>query len=133
MICQNCQKQIPDKAKVCLYCEAPVEPEPTQEEMDLVLQMLGGMPPDALADLRRVIEESATADDFVNAIFVGECPKCGSSETGDCENDPDIDDLLTGRCFACGQLFCTECLRLLTPEKPSCDCADEEEELAERN
>ena len=30
MQCLNCGKKIPNTAKVCRYCEAVVEPEPTE-------------------------------------------------------------------------------------------------------
>ena len=42
-------------------------------------------------------------------IMVGECPKCGSDQVGDCDADPEIDNILVGRCFECGQLWCVEC------------------------
>ena len=63
--------------------------------------------------------------------FVGACPKCEGTNTGDCENDPEIDELLVGRCYDCGQLWCTECLRLLEPQAAYCECWDEEESLEE--
>jgi hypothetical protein len=34
MRCWNCGKKIPEKAKVCRFCEAAVEDEPTEEEKD---------------------------------------------------------------------------------------------------
>ena len=54
------------------------------------------------------------------------CPKCGSHDTGNCGNDPEINDLMVGRCYDCGQLFCTECGRLLEPQSASCDCWDDD-------
>jgi hypothetical protein len=131
MRCLNCGKKIPKKAKVCEYCEAVVEPGPTAEEQEAVAEVLGQIPPEALEEFRTLIGESATAEEFVNRIFVGDCPKCGSSETGDCENDPEIDNLLVGRCYKCGQLWCTECLTLLKQDLPSCACWDEDDEFDE--
>ena len=52
---------------------------------------------------------------------------CRSENTGDCEHDPEINDILVGRCFDCGQLWCTECDRLLKKDCPSCECWEEDE------
>jgi hypothetical protein len=79
-----------------------------------------------VSELRQAISESATAEEFANRILVGNCPKCGCPDTGNCENDPEINELLVGRCYACGQLFCSECGRLLELQAPYCDCWDED-------
>ena len=126
MRCWNCGKNIPDTAKVCRFCEAAVEDEPTELDKDVVRDILGQMPPDALNELRAAFENSETADDFADRIFVGDCPKCGSEDTGNCEADPEIEELLVGRCYHCGQLWCTECRRLLERNAPSCECWEEE-------
>ena len=126
MRCWNCGKKIPDTAKVCRFCEAAVQDEPTEAEKDLVRDLLGTMPPEALDELRTAFGNSETAEEFVNSIFVGDCPKCGSEDTGDCDADPEIEELLVGRCYDCGQLWCTECRRLLEQNSPSCECWKEE-------
>ena len=117
---------IPDKAKVCGFCEAAVENEPTAEEEEVVRDLLDQMPPEALEELRAAFAGSGTAEEFVDRIFVGDCPKCGSEETGNCQSDPEIEELLVGRCYQCGQLWCTECDRLLEQDSPSCECWEEE-------
>jgi hypothetical protein len=89
------------------------------------------LPPDALAELHQVFAECDSAEEFANRIMVGECPKCGSQNTDDCEDDPEIDELLVGRCHDCGQLWCTECRRLLTPKAAFCECWEEDDELFE--
>jgi hypothetical protein len=127
MRCWNCGRQVRRSAQVCQYCEAAVEPEPSEEEKEAVREILGQMPADALEELRSAIEQSDTAEDFVNRIFIGDCPKCGSHETGHCENDPEIGELLVGHCFECGQLWCSECGRLLEPDSASCPCWEDEE------
>jgi hypothetical protein len=127
MRCRNCGKKIPDKAKVCGFCEAAVEDGPTREEEAMVRDLLEQMPPEALDDLRSAFEVSDTAEGFADRIFVGDCPKCGSADTGNCEADPEIGELLVGRCYRCGQLWCTECGRLLTRDSPSCECWKEDE------
>jgi hypothetical protein len=127
MRCWNCGKKIPDKAQVCRYCEAAVEAEPSDEEKELARDVLGQMPPDALDELREAFAHSGTAEEFADRIFVGDCPKCGSQDTGNCEADPEIEDLLVGRCYHCGQLWCTECRKLLSRDAPSCPCLDDDE------
>ena len=109
MLCWNCGKKIPDDAKSCRHCEATVEPEPTEEEIAAVQEVLAGMSPDLLEELEATFAVSENAEDFVNRLMVGDCPQCGSSETGDCEHDPEIDDICVGRCFQCGQLWCLDC------------------------
>ncbi len=118
MRCWNCGKKIPDQAKACEFCEAAVEDEPTEEGEALVRDLLKQMPPEALEELRSATEGSHTAEDFAYRIFVGDCPKCGSKETGNCADDPEIEELLVGRCYHCGQLWCTECGRLLERDLP---------------
>ena len=128
MRCSNCGKEIPEAARACQFCEAAVEPEPTEEEKDVARELLEGMPPEAIDELRAMMEQSETAEEFADRIFIGDCPKCGSAETGNCENDPEIDCLLVGRCYQCGQLWCSECRRLLEQGSPVCECWTEEEE-----
>jgi hypothetical protein len=128
MRCWNCGKKIPDTAKVCRFCEAAVEDEPTEEEKDVVQDLLKQMPPEAMDELRAAFEGSETAEEFADRIFVGDCPKCGSEETGNCEADPEIEELLVGRCYQCGQLWCTDCGQLLERDSPSCECWKEEDD-----
>jgi hypothetical protein len=127
MRCWNCEKKIPEDAKVCRFCEATVEDEPGEEEKDVVRDLLAQMPPEAIEELCAAFEGSNTAEEFADRIFVGNCPKCNSEETGNCEADPEIGELLVGRCYQCGQLWCTECGRLLERDSPSCECWEEEE------
>jgi hypothetical protein len=127
MRCLNCNRDIPNNAKICAHCEAPVMPAPSAEEMEAARALLEQLPPDVAAELERTVLDSDTADDFINRIFVGACPKCEGTNTGDCENDPEIGELLVGRCYDCGQLWCTECLQLLETRAPFCACWDEEE------
>jgi hypothetical protein len=101
--------------------------EPTAEEMEAARALLEQLTPEAAAELQQVFLDSDTADEFVDRIFVGNCPKCDSENTGNCENDPEIDNLLVGRCYDCGQLFCTECCRLLDSKALVCDCLDDED------
>jgi hypothetical protein len=126
MQCWNCGKDIPEAAKACQFCEAPVEEQITSEEEQMARQVLDMMGPEAMDALQKAVAESSTAEEFVNRIMVGECPKCGSDETGDCDQDPEIENILVGRCFACGQLWCTECDRLLDKENPDCPCWEED-------
>ena len=128
MKCWNCGKNIPDAAKVCRHCEAAVVAGPSEEEEEAIGDFLSNAPPEAMEELRAAFAKSDTAEEFVDRIFVGDCPKCGSEDTGNCEADPEIEDFLVGRCYQCGQLWCTECRRLLDPTAPSCDCLDDDED-----
>ncbi len=133
MRCPNCKRPIPETAKICAHCEMPVSAEPTREEMDAAKEFLDQLPPDALAELHQVFAGSESADDFANRILVGECPKCGSENTGDCEEDPEIDEMLVGRCYDCGQLWCTECRRALKAKDAICECWEDDEELIDED
>jgi hypothetical protein len=127
MRCWNCGTKIPADAKVCGYCEAAVKDEPSAEEIELVRGIVEEMPPEALEELQKAMLGSATAEEFVDSIFVGECPKCGSEDTGNCESDPEIGEFVVGRCYKCGQLWCTLCGKLLTAESPTCECWDDDD------
>jgi hypothetical protein len=127
MRCLNCGKKIPRNAKICQFCEATVEPGPSKEEESLVRNLMDQLPPGSLEELRAAIERGDTAEQFADRVFVGDCPKCGGEETGNCEADPEIGELLVGRCYQCGQLWCTECGRLLQRDATSCECWEEDE------
>jgi hypothetical protein len=127
MRCWNCGHKVTRKAKICGHCEADLSEAPSDDEAAAVMELLGQMPPDVLAELGQVMSESASAEEFANRIMVGSCPGCGSEHTGDCDADPEINDLLVGRCYECGQLWCTECDKLLTQTHPHCDCLDDGE------
>lgn len=109
MLCWSCGKEIADDAVRCEYCEADVVDAPGLQEMNLAREFIESMDPDMQSELLRVFQSSKNGEEFVNRIMVGDCPKCGSSKTGDCEHDPDVEDITIGRCFECGYLWCTIC------------------------
>ena len=117
MICWSCQKEMPDTAKRCPNCEAEVVAEPTADEEAAVQSALASMGPDLIDELRDAFEKSVSGEEFVNRIMVGDCPKCGSSNTGNCENDPEIDDACVARCLECEQLWCPDCGELLKDDQ----------------
>src|SRR5262249_36648943 len=116
MRCWNCDRKIPPDAKICSHCEAPVTAAQSAEEIEAVRDILEHLPPEAEAELNQAFLDSTTAEEFADRILVGNCPKCDSRNTGNCENDPEISELLVGRCYDCGQFWCTECYRLLEPQ-----------------
>jgi hypothetical protein len=122
MICWSCRKEISDTAKRCPHCEAEVVEGPTEEWKAAALDALASMEPEVLSELRDAFEQSATGEEFLNRIMVGDCPKCGSSKTADCENDPDIEDPCVGRCLECGQLWCLDCGEFFTDNFADHDC-----------
>jgi hypothetical protein len=124
MICWSCRRDIPATAKFCPHCEAEVEEEPTADEQAAVQDVLADMGPDVIDELRDAFAKSTTGEEFVNRVMIGDCPQCGSSNTQDCEKDPEIDDLSVARCLACGQLWCSLCGELLKADRPvGHDCA----------
>jgi hypothetical protein len=127
MRCWNCGHPVFKKARVCEHCEADLTEVPSAEDAASVIELLGHMPPAVLAELSEAMSQSGTAEEFANRIMVGPCPSCGSDQTGDCEADPDIGELFVGRCYECGQLWCTECGDALSRKNPHCDCWDEAE------
>jgi hypothetical protein len=126
MRCWNCNKKIPDDAKLCKHCEAPVSEAPTEEEMKAVHEILAGMDEETQQALIEAVQRSSSVDDFVNSIMVGDCPSCGSSDVDDCGDDPEIDDITVGRCLQCGQMWCTECELVFKKGQTHCDrCPDD--------
>jgi hypothetical protein len=101
--------------------------EPTKEALQAAGALLEQLPIEVADEVRQAFLNSGSAEEFATRILVGNCPKCGGLETGNCENDPDIGELLVGRCYDCGQLWCTVCGRLLEPKAAVCDCWNEEE------
>ena len=126
MRCWNCGKKLPENAKDCGFCEMPVDLEPTQEEQNIVRGLLKHFSPEMIDELRAAAAESGTAEDFADRLLVGDCPKCGSAKTVNCEADPEIGELLMGRCYGCGHLWCTECGRPMKAGSLFCECWDEE-------
>jgi hypothetical protein len=127
MRCWNCGHTVSKKARICGHCEADLTEAPSAEEEAAVMELLGQMPPDVLAELGEAMSKCDSAEEFANLIMVGPCPSCGSEKTGDCDADPEINELLIGRCYDCGHLWCTECGNALTRKSLHCACWDEAE------
>ncbi len=83
--------------------------EPTPEQRSMAEQMLRLLDPSAMSELIELAEQCDSEDEFANLIMVGPCPQCDSENTGDCENDPEIEDPCVGHCGDCGQLWCCDC------------------------
>jgi len=82
-------------------------------DKDDFTKVWGALPKDLQDELIDAIEESSaeSPEELLNEIFVGECPKCGSRDTRDCEAVPEVEDITLGLCNKCGYLWCTECGR----------------------
>jgi RNA polymerase subunit RPABC4/transcription elongation factor Spt4 len=126
MNCWNCGYQVEENSKICRRCEADqsehehIDPEVLTD----AATELESHAPGALEALKALAGQHDTAEDFANAILVGPCPECGSLKVGDCDDDPDYVNSFLGRCFACGNVWCTECgYKLKKGEKR---CPDEE-------
>ncbi len=127
MRCWNCGHEVSKKARICAHCEADLAEAPSAEEEAAMMEVFEQLPPEILTELGEAMRESSSALEFANRIMVGACPSCGSDQTGDCEADSEINELLIGRCYECGHLWCTECGNRLTRTKLHCYCWDEEE------
>ena len=129
MNCWNCGYPIEEGTKICRRCEADqtehedVDPEALDKATKMAEQIAPGM----LDTLQQLASQHDTAEDFANAILVGPCPECGSHKVGDCDNDPDYSNGFLGRCFGCGNVWCTECGYKL--KKGETKCRDEDEHL----
>ncbi len=88
--------------------------EPSLAEQEMTMQMLQALDPSLTNELFELAQRCETADEFSNMIMVGSCPACESENTGDCENDPEVDDPCIGRCKECGQLWCCDCGELFS-------------------
>jgi hypothetical protein len=116
-VCWSCDQKLPKDAVRCLHCEAKVEDAPQPEDAAMLMELLGDMDPALMNEMRQMAMECETGDDFINRLMIGECPKCESDNTGNCENDPEIEDPCVGRCFDCGQLFCCDCEEQFVDQK----------------
>ncbi len=120
MKCWNCGKSIPDAAKACRFCEASIVDPPSAEELELVDGLLDAMDPSLRNAIEAAAADSSTAEEFITRMMVGECPTCGSSDVGDCGDDPAIEHPCIGRCYECGQLWCLDCGKFLDREAKAC-------------
>jgi hypothetical protein len=70
----------------------------------------------------RPLDDLVEADKFVNEVMAGSCPKCGSDNTSDCENDPILKDNTIGHCQDCGAYWCLECGHIFKRAKKGMEC-----------
>ena len=65
---------------------------------------------------------------LISSLMVGNCPKCESKKTTDCENEMGINDICVGKCVQCGYLWCLECGKKYEGKCCSCmGCCPHEE------
>jgi len=127
MKCWNCLEEMPDSAKVCPHCEAAVEEPPDPEMEQVAADVLQNLDPAAMAELRQALESSSTAEEFANRLMIGNCPRCGSTDTGDCGEDPEIENPSIGRCYACGCTWCADCGEVLDGKPHDCPFWEDDE------
>ena len=122
MKCPNCLEELPENAKICRRCETDVREytPPSKESLDAITDFMAELPVEQKEEVVRLTKESKTAEEFADALLVGKCPSCGSSNVGGCENDPDYMDIFLGRCFGCGAVWCTECQHVLHENEDHC-------------
>lgn len=127
MKCWNCRAKLDDGAKACSHCEAMMADRPTQAGAAAALECAQDLPPSIQEAMLDAYHRSKTAEEFVNMLMVGNCPKCESEHTGDCEEDPELEDPCLARCYDCGCYWCTECGRELDIRSPHCICFQEQD------
>ncbi|MBL7077752.1 MAG: hypothetical protein ISS31_09795 [Kiritimatiellae bacterium] len=109
MQCRNCLNEIPDHATACMYCEAKVGASISPERVEAIRQIQSTMPTELRQAMAEMVQKYDTAEDFVAAVMMGKCPKCGSASVRDCEGVMGLDDATVGMCLDCGQRWCFEC------------------------
>ncbi|HVN22807.1 MAG TPA: hypothetical protein VMT71_02470 [Syntrophorhabdales bacterium] len=103
------------------------------QETQEIKKLWESMPEEARDELMRLAEETDSEDDFVRAVFVGDCPRCSSADTGMPDGPDGEEDLTVGVCGACGYIWCLECERELDAGAPCghwaiCESCDELED-----
>lgn len=70
------------------------------------------------------LDDLLEQDGFVRGVMVGDCPKCGSENTCDCENNPlaPVQDNTVGYCSDCGIYWCLECGHIFKAVKKGMQC-----------
>lgn len=120
MKCRNCLNEIPEHATACMYCEAKVGASISPERIEAIRQMQSAMPPEIRQAMAEMVQQYNTAEDFVAAVMMGQCPKCGSESVRDCEGVMGLDDTTVGMCLDCGQRWCLACGYLLRDQNDTC-------------
>ena len=128
MLCWSCGKEVAENATRCPHCEADVDFSPGEQDLNLAREFLDTIDAETESELMHVFETSRSGEEFINRIMIGDCPKCSSSKTGDCEHDPDVEDITMGRCFECGHVWCSICDAPYTPGQSACKVCIELEE-----
>ena len=121
MICENCGKEIPDRAKSCQYCEATVDDELDMAPGEIMGALeAAGLNEEMLGEMKELAKKAGTAEEFADMIFIGSCPKCGSDNVANCEETRGIEDETVARCFQCGLIWCAECGHELKAGEAEC-------------
>lgn len=58
---------------------------------------------------RASVFELLDPEEITDAIMVGSCPRCGGSNTHDCEDEGLLGDITIGHCLDCEAFWCLEC------------------------
>lgn len=121
-LCLNCGKPIPENAKRCLHCGADLTEmdDISLDEVKAVMDQLEESSPGMMQRLRVMARNFDTADAFVNAICIGECPECDSLEVESFEKVRGVKDTTKARCLTCGHIWCTACFLPLSDPKIDC-------------
>jgi hypothetical protein len=81
----------------------------TKREVDNPETMWELLPPEIQGSLRKAFEEKRSKPKAERGGVIRSCPRCGTTNTTDCDRVMGIEDVTIGLCISCGYLWCLEC------------------------
>lgn len=76
---------------------------------EVLVETLENLPSYARDLLSRAASGDISEEEFLREVFVGDCPRCESSDTVDCDRVEGVEDVTVGLCNECGFTWCLEC------------------------
>ncbi len=67
------------------------------------------LPSEIQDSLRKAVEEKRGKPKAERGGVIRSCPRCGTTDTANCDRVAGIDDVTIGLCISCGYLWCLEC------------------------
>ena len=99
---------------------------PPGQQMRALLEAFGVRDLDtrSVDRLVELADDAHESEALADAIFIGECPCCGSEETRNCTEVAGIEDPTVGFCSDRSALWCSECGTRLSRQAPACGNPD---------
>ena len=121
MKCHRCETELLPNIQICHACGFLNHPAPSPDAIDRVNEAREALAPELVSQLDELVAMFDDPDEFIRHIMVGSCPKCGSDDTGNCEDDPESGNPFVNTCYQCGAHWCDNCGDILE-DAGSCDC-----------